>query len=1212
MNWAVRRVEVGLLFSVGLGVVGMQAQQPVSAEPQAPSAVVQAPREVVPPLPVPRLVKFAGAFQDEQGKARTGVVGVTFAVYKEPEGGAALWMETQNVQLDEQGRYTVLLGTTKSEGLPLELFTTGEPRWLGAQVQLPGEVEQARVLLVSVPYALKAADADTLGGKPLSAFVTTGQAAGSSASASGKSSTSAGVISPAVSGTGTPNVVTKWLDNLGTLTNSQITDDGTNVNMTGNAGALTYKFTGNAALPTDATATILNAAGVGPVFSGFSFKVRTGAPAPADALSIDPSHNVSIAGNASALTYKFTGNAALPTDPTATILNAANVGPVFSGFSFRVRTGATPADALTVDPNQRVGIGTTSPSQRLEVGGNIKLNGSGNAIIFSDGTMMSTATAGTGGGTITGVTAGAGLSGGGNSGGVTLNIANGGVTNSLLATNSVTSANIADASLTPTKITGTAATLGGNTFSASQNIVGNLALTGTANITASGGTFIGLGGGVFGHDTNTTGVSAVGVVGVSDSTGLQSSGVEGVSTAPTGFVNGVLGKTASINGAGVFGQAINSTGVTAGVRGVASSPSGRGVSGDMVAAPPNTAITAGSGVAGTYGYNQDGSPNASATGGFGVFGQNIASSGTPQGVRGETTSGTGFVIGVAGFTHSAGGIATDGFADATTGAPIGIRGGVNSNGGTGGLFYINNASPLASARLISGQLNGAEKFGVDGSGNVRAAAYMDPNGNPIISPTGGTFSGSSTTQIISATQTNGAGVAILGQNTATSGIANGVQGTINTTTNFGSGVLGTTQAASGTTFGVEGVATLANPSAIGVQGLSANAGVRGFANDTGNVTTPIGVAGFATSNPNGIGISGTGSSVGVDGNGANWGVRGNASAVSGVTFGVAGTTASTSGIGVQGQASAEGGAGVRGFANGTASPNEGVGGYSASAAGFGVHGKAQSATGGTGVFGEANASNGIAGNFTNFAANSKILSVNSATNEVFAVSTDGVRFQSPIVQNITNDATTGTVLNELAKFTSAGTVVVPSTGDPGGVLGIVVGETGASGTTAQAVVASVGAAQCLFDNTAVEADYIEISSIAAGHCHDAGAAYPTAGQVLGRVINPTMIPPQVYLIGPEVRGFPPVYNVSGQLQQAHIVTGFVQLAAGTATVSLTGAAAFSGNSTYSCTATAAVLGSSTNPGVRILVAQISGTQFELNDLADSAPTAGVNFVCVGS
>src|SRR6266481_293217 len=170
MNRIASYLGITLLWTLCFGVPGMRAQQPVAAEPQAPSGTVQAPREVVPPLPVPRLVKFAGTMKDELGKPRTGVVGVTFAIYKEQEGGSALWLETQNAELDEQGRYTVLLGSTKNEGLPLELFISGEPRWLGVQVNLPKELEQPRVLLVSVPYALKAADAETLGGMPASAF----------------------------------------------------------------------------------------------------------------------------------------------------------------------------------------------------------------------------------------------------------------------------------------------------------------------------------------------------------------------------------------------------------------------------------------------------------------------------------------------------------------------------------------------------------------------------------------------------------------------------------------------------------------------------------------------------------------------------------------------------------------------------------------------------------------------------------------------------------------------------------------------------------------------------------------------------------------------------------------------------------------------------------------------------------------------------------
>src|SRR5689334_13082918 len=60
---------------------------------------------------VPRVLKFAGVLKDPAGKPRTGTVGITFSIYRDSSGGAALWQESQNVQLDQQGRYTVLLGS---------------------------------------------------------------------------------------------------------------------------------------------------------------------------------------------------------------------------------------------------------------------------------------------------------------------------------------------------------------------------------------------------------------------------------------------------------------------------------------------------------------------------------------------------------------------------------------------------------------------------------------------------------------------------------------------------------------------------------------------------------------------------------------------------------------------------------------------------------------------------------------------------------------------------------------------------------------------------------------------------------------------------------------------------------------------------------------------------------------------------------------------
>ena len=52
---------------------------------------------------VPRLVKFGGTLTDAGGKPLSGVVGVTFALYQEPEGGAAIWIWTRQETPGESG-----------------------------------------------------------------------------------------------------------------------------------------------------------------------------------------------------------------------------------------------------------------------------------------------------------------------------------------------------------------------------------------------------------------------------------------------------------------------------------------------------------------------------------------------------------------------------------------------------------------------------------------------------------------------------------------------------------------------------------------------------------------------------------------------------------------------------------------------------------------------------------------------------------------------------------------------------------------------------------------------------------------------------------------------------------------------------------------------------------------------------------------------------
>lgn len=118
---------------------------------------------------VPRLIRLSGTLRDLTGKPLIRPVDVTFSLYKEEEGGEPLWWETQTVEPDQRGHYSVLLGSMHEGGVAVDIFVSAEARWLEVSV---GTVLQApRVLLVSVPYALKAADAETLGGRPPSAFV---------------------------------------------------------------------------------------------------------------------------------------------------------------------------------------------------------------------------------------------------------------------------------------------------------------------------------------------------------------------------------------------------------------------------------------------------------------------------------------------------------------------------------------------------------------------------------------------------------------------------------------------------------------------------------------------------------------------------------------------------------------------------------------------------------------------------------------------------------------------------------------------------------------------------------------------------------------------------------------------------------------------------------------------------------------------------------
>jgi hypothetical protein len=371
-----------------------------------------------PTTSVPTMVKFSGTVHD----ARSLMLGVTFALYKDQQGGAPLWLETRSVQLDDSGHYSVQLGSTEPNGLPKELFASGEARWLGVQPE--GQAEQPRVLLLSVPYALKAADAETIGGLPPSAFMLATPSASTSSASSTSAPAGSAATTTSLPATTTLNFLPIFTDNGGTLGNSAAfqTGSGTTakigINTTTPVATLDVKGTGTIrglfTLPASGAATATKGANSQPfnmVASAFNSTSGT-------AVNQTFSWQAEPAGNNTA-TSSATMNllfGAAPTKPVETGFNIASNGLV------TFATGQTFPGTGTIS-----GVSAGSGLSGGGTIGNVTL-GLSNAcasgqVLQWNGTTWACTTVG-GGGTITGVTAGTGLTGGGSSGTVAISIDN--------------------------------------------------------------------------------------------------------------------------------------------------------------------------------------------------------------------------------------------------------------------------------------------------------------------------------------------------------------------------------------------------------------------------------------------------------------------------------------------------------------------------------------------------------------------------------------------------------------------------------------------------------------------------------------------------------------------------------------------------------------------------------------------------------------------
>ena len=113
---------------------------------------------------VPTKVSFtARLVNEETGDVLSGAHRVKFELFDAATGGASVWLEGRQFDIDEEGLLFAELGETKA--LDATVFD-GKALWL--EVSLDDKVMEPRIALDSVPYAIRAqaaTDAEKVGGK---------------------------------------------------------------------------------------------------------------------------------------------------------------------------------------------------------------------------------------------------------------------------------------------------------------------------------------------------------------------------------------------------------------------------------------------------------------------------------------------------------------------------------------------------------------------------------------------------------------------------------------------------------------------------------------------------------------------------------------------------------------------------------------------------------------------------------------------------------------------------------------------------------------------------------------------------------------------------------------------------------------------------------------------------------------------------------------
>jgi hypothetical protein len=108
---------------------------------------------------VPGQVDFQGLLLDSAGQPATGTVDLVFTLFDAPTAGTAVWSETLPTVPLVDGVYSVTLGATTP--IASSVLATGD---VHLEISVDGEVLTPRRALLAVPYAVRATDAENLGG----------------------------------------------------------------------------------------------------------------------------------------------------------------------------------------------------------------------------------------------------------------------------------------------------------------------------------------------------------------------------------------------------------------------------------------------------------------------------------------------------------------------------------------------------------------------------------------------------------------------------------------------------------------------------------------------------------------------------------------------------------------------------------------------------------------------------------------------------------------------------------------------------------------------------------------------------------------------------------------------------------------------------------------------------------------------------------------